>query len=323
MKRLKNSIGSGILFFSFLGIVAAQQPDATVPQSQGQTPQAPAGQMTPVPDRLLQPAPSVQPAQPALPGELPSQRPVFPPAPAPGVQPPRPSSPVIPQKGLPAQTVPPPAQPVTPAQGPSQGTTLQTPRGMEQSGPSVPAAPQQVPFDQTAPAPGEPLSVPQPKGVVQVEFENERVNVLAENNTFGEVMNAMAQKARFTIKLPHDLSSRRISISLYDVPLERAIIRLFSLVQEKNYQVKYGLKGEVERIEVVTSKKAKQPGERGQPSIPGSGRGFETPQRRYSPRMMPPQNVPQPQQPSYVPPQIPPVVQPEEPAGDGENEDMQ
>lgn len=302
MKKLRNSIGTLILVFCVQGSLFAQIPQPPGAQGEDQNVPAPAVQTKPdegdAPEVLMPDAPP-----PAGMGqEMPSQQPVDTSAAPPPA---------------PHQTMPAPAQPVQPTpqrQVPSRRPAFK------------PAHPQGAPvLTAPSPVPGAPGPEAPGRGTMQVEFENEKLNVLAENSTFGEVMNAVAQKARFTLKIPPDLSARKISISIYDATLERAIVRLFSLVQEKNYDVKYGSKGEIERIEVITAKKPKQPGDqRGQQPFPGRG-------RRYAPGQQPamPQNIPQPQQPQqprYIPPQPPSIPlqeQTEDLGADTEVQEMQ
>lgn len=121
-------------------------------------------------------------------------------------------------------------------------------------------------------------------GPVHVKLGEGVVQVLAENSSFGEVMNAMAREMGFRLKIPSDLSGKRVSISLYDVPVDRAIIRLFSLVQEKNYKVKYSKGGQVTNVEVVEVKiSAETPS-----AMPGGNQKISPsvrrqPERRYQP----------------------------------------
>ncbi|UCG78353.1 MAG: hypothetical protein JSV21_00510 [Nitrospirota bacterium] len=89
------------------------------------------------------------------------------------------------------------------------------------------------------------------QGPIDVKYTEGRISVIAEDRTFGEVLDAMSREAKFSHKLPPELSSTRISIRMFDSEMDRAVTRLFSLVQEKNYKVKYGPGGEVSVIEVI------------------------------------------------------------------------
>jgi hypothetical protein len=171
--------------------------------------------------------------------------------------------------------------------------------------------------------------VPATQVPIQVDIANDRLTLLAEDKTFGEVMSALAQKANFTTNLTPDLNSTRISISLHDVPLDRAIIRLFSLVHEKNYSVKYGPNGQIMQVAVIKTKLG--PAVTPQENL--TGRRFIQPQdqsanrlQRYrpqyrvpgepprtaAPQTLPPQpRYPQGPSPQVIPLQNPDVAQPE------------
>jgi len=123
-------------------------------------------------------------------------------------------------------------------------------------------------------------------GPVHVKVIDGMVQVLAENTSFGDVMNAMAKEMGFRLKIPADLSGQKVSISLYDVPVDRALIRLFSLVQEKNYKVKYSPDGNVTHVEVIEVKSSAE-GPSAIPEASGQSRrspvAARQPQRRYQP----------------------------------------
>jgi len=167
----------------------------------------------------------------------------------------------------------PPGQPASP---PSMPAEIAPPAG-GQPGPNVPGA-----------FPSGPNGAPE-KGIgspVHVKVIDGMVQVLAENTSFGDVMNAMAKEMGFRLKIPSDLSGKKVSISLYDVPVDRALIRLFSLVQEKNYKVKYSPDGNVTHVEVIEVKSSAE----GPATVPEAGgesrRGpvaARQPQRRYQP----------------------------------------
>lgn len=145
------------------------------------------------------------------------------------------------------------------------------------------------------------------QGPVQFDLENGLVNLLAEDVTFGEVLNTMALKKDFTMKIPPDVGAKRISIRLYNVDLDRAVTRLFFLVQERNYSVKYHPNGEISHIDVIKGKNAAprsvQTGRRGRSRS-------EPPRRPPVPRARRPQRYrpsePRDQyEPQYIPPQTP------------------
>lgn len=150
-------------------------------------------------------------------------------------------------------------------------------------------------------------------GPIHVQFENEEVSLLAENRSFSDVLSAVAEKAQFSVKIPPDLGARRISVALQAVPLERAIVRLFTLVQEKNYTVRYGQGGRIARIEVVHEKRSPTAASRGRqmaPSRPSAG--IPPKPAPANAGFRPPQPILQP--PPYIPP-TDPLAEPDEDTG--------
>lgn len=151
-------------------------------------------------------------------------------------------------------------------------------------------------------------------GTIHVQFENDEVSLLVENMSFSDVLNAVGEKAAFTVKVPPDLGSRRISVTLQSLPIERAIVRLFSLVQEKNYTVRYGPGGRIARIEVVHEKRSPSAAVRGRQVVP-SRPGVRLPPAKTAPGnagFRPPQPILQP--PPYIPP-TDPLAEPDEDTG--------
>jgi len=88
-------------------------------------------------------------------------------------------------------------------------------------------------------------------GAIEVEYHNGRLMLRAEKRPFGEVMDSVARKVGFAVKIPAELRLKAISIRLVNAPLDRAIGRLFDLVQERNYTVRYLPSGKIGRVEVV------------------------------------------------------------------------
>ncbi len=91
-------------------------------------------------------------------------------------------------------------------------------------------------------------------GPINVELSDGNINLIAEDRSFGEVLDAMAKTVSFTVKVPPELRSRKISIRMYNTDLDRAVTRLFSLVQEKNYKVKFDSSGKITNLEVISGK---------------------------------------------------------------------
>lgn len=143
------------------------------------------------------------------------------------------------------------------------------------------------------------------EGPISVEITGDKVNLLTENRTFGEVFDMLSRKAQFGVTLPSELRSKRISIISNGLDVDRTIVRLFTLVQEKNYKIKYDSSGKVLRVEIIDEKKfTDEQGHKGgrdtirgregseMKSVTTPGRTLNRPTRRYRPQYVRPR-VPQ------------------------------
>ena len=151
------------------------------------------------------------------------------------------------------------------------------------------------------------------EGPIKVELVDGNINLLAEDRTFGEVLDAMAKTVSFTAKVPQELRSRKISIRMYNTNLDRAVTRLFSLVQEKNYKVRFVSSGKITNLEVITGKSLRRLPKAGKAEnqIVKKREARRSKSRRFSPRRRPsrrykPREVPPPEP---VVEQSPPVVE--------------
>lgn len=119
----------------------------------------------------------------------------------------------------------------------------------------------------------------EPPVVTVVELQGNLLSVDLVNAEFGEVMQKIAEKAGLNIEIGGDVPHRRLSTKFRDVELERGIVRLLSLVKEKNYSLKYDLAGALNRVEIYGGivpsppQQARPP----MPGIPQSPRPFSGP----------------------------------------------
>jgi type II secretory pathway component GspD/PulD (secretin) len=145
-------------------------------------------------------------------------------------------------------------------------------------------------------------------GPIKVEFEDGNINLLAEDRSFGEVLDAMAKTVSFTVKVPPELRSKKISIRMYNTELDRAVTRLFSLVQEKNYKVKFDSSGKITNLEVISGKSLRRLPKAGKAEneIVKKREARRSKSRRFSPRRRPSRRY----KPREVPPPEPVVNQP-------------
>jgi hypothetical protein len=126
-------------------------------------------------------------------------------------------------------------------------------------------------------------------GPITVEFKDGNINLLAEDRSFGEVLDAMARTVSFTAKVPPELRSKKISIRMYNAALDRAVTRLFTLVQEKNYKVKFDASGKITNLEVISGKSIRKlPGmDKPENQIVKKREARRARSRRFSPRRRP------------------------------------
>jgi len=87
---------------------------------------------------------------------------------------------------------------------------------------------QNTPKDETAPQP----EVPQQIATIMVE--NNRLSVEFSNKNFGEILQAIGQKAGFRVEGSSSVFSKKVTTKFTDLDIDKGIIRLFSIVKETN-----------------------------------------------------------------------------------------
>jgi len=92
-----------------------------------------------------------------------------------------------------------------------------------------------------------------PKPVSRVEVRDNLLSVELADAEFGGVMNAIAEKAGIKVEITGDVYSKKLTTRFTDVGLERGILRLISLMKEKNYLVQYDAKGGVSKVEIYSA----------------------------------------------------------------------
>lgn len=70
---------------------------------------------------------------------------------------------------------------------------------------------------------------------------------------FGDVMQVISEKSGIEVEITGAVYSRTMTTSFSGLDLERGIARLLSLVQEKNYVIRYDAKGRVSKVEVYSA----------------------------------------------------------------------
>jgi hypothetical protein len=91
------------------------------------------------------------------------------------------------------------------------------------------------------------------KPLCRIEIKEGLLSVKLVDAGFGEVMNEIAEKSGIKVEITGGAYSRTVTTSFNGLDLERGISRLLSLLQEKNYMIRYDSKGRVSKVEVYSS----------------------------------------------------------------------
>ncbi len=89
-----------------------------------------------------------------------------------------------------------------------------------------------------------------PKQIINVEFKNNRLSADLVNAAFGDIIQEISRKAAFSIEGYSSIYTKTITTRFNDLEIDRVIIRLFSLVKEKNYLINYDINGAVFKLEI-------------------------------------------------------------------------
>ncbi len=95
-----------------------------------------------------------------------------------------------------------------------------------------------------------------PSQTIHIALKDDRLSVDLVNVTFGDIIQEIAQKAAFSIEGYSSVFSKTITTKFNDLEIDRGIIRLFSLVKEKNYLINYDTKGAILKLEIYGAETA-------------------------------------------------------------------
>jgi hypothetical protein len=102
-----------------------------------------------------------------------------------------------------------------------------------------------------------------PKPVVNITLDNDRLSVELVDANMGEIIQAIAHKAGFSVEGDSAALSKKLTTRFNNLDVDRGIARLFSLAKENNYLINYDSKGAVSKLEIygaaVSSSAAKTP----------------------------------------------------------------
>jgi len=167
---------------------------------------------------------------------------------------------------------------------------------------------QNTPKDEAAPKPEVPGQI------ATIMIENNRLSVEFSNKNFGEILQAIGQKAGFTVEGSSNVFSKKVTTKFTDLDIDKGIIRLFSLVKETNYLINYDTKGTISKLKIYKIKAVGSTGPIGStPTMPYGSTGRPPSFRSRQHRSL--KDSSQPAVPSPPPsvPQVPQAQQPNAP----------
>ena len=89
-----------------------------------------------------------------------------------------------------------------------------------------------------------------PRQITAIKIENNLLSVELVNANFGETIQAIAQKAGFSIAGSSETFGSKVTTKFDNLEIDRGFARLFSLVKESNYLISYDEKGSISKLEV-------------------------------------------------------------------------
>jgi hypothetical protein len=167
----------------------------------------------------------------------------------------------------------------------------------------------------------EPAPQPEvPKKVSTIIVDNDRLSVEFVNVNFGEIIQAVGQKAGFMIEGSSTTFSKNVTTKFNDLEIDTGIMRLFSFAKESNYRIDYDTKGKMSKLKIYGISAA-----RNIPQTLGTGAPSGTPQTPAISRLRlrlsgtPPESaIPPPPpvgfRPISLPPKVPQVSEVPQPA---------
>ncbi len=78
------------------------------------------------------------------------------------------------------------------------------------------------------------------------------VSFEARDEKVEDLFRALSKEFSFNVNIPSTLASKTVTTTIRHMPLDRAIIRIFSLLNEPNYKIEYSKTGEISAVKVFT-----------------------------------------------------------------------
>lgn len=112
----------------------------------------------------------------------------------------------------------------------------------------------ETPGQATKPAPAPMVdseaAAPVVESRLHVELKDDLLSIDLMDAEFGSVMKAISARAGIKLDMSGPLQQKRLTTKFSNIELERGIIRLMTLMKEKNYTMRYDPRGRVSVIEV-------------------------------------------------------------------------
>lgn len=118
----------------------------------------------------------------------------------------------------------------------------------------MPGFPPRMPDSPPAGLPEQAPDQPLEASISRVEVKDNLLSVDLVNISLGTALNTIAQQSGFRIEGSSETFGKTLSTRFSNLALEEGLIRLLTLVQEKNYLIQHGQAGAVSRLKVFGSK---------------------------------------------------------------------
>ena len=117
-----------------------------------------------------------------------------------------------------------------------------------------------------------------------IEVKDNLLSVELIDAAFPEVINLIAEKSDFEVEFYSDFSEKILTTTFNNIDLERGIVRLLTLIREKNYMVRYDKDGNVSKLEIYGQVSSSLPGSKSRKKVRSQTRRpvYRTPTPRPS-----------------------------------------
>ncbi|MBA4374384.1 MAG: hypothetical protein C0402_16150 [Thermodesulfovibrio sp.] len=110
--------------------------------------------------------------------------------------------------------------------------------------------PGQVTKPAPAPAVVSETAVPAAESRMHIEFKDDLLSLDLVDAEFGSVIKTVAARAGIKVEMSGPIQQKKLTTKFSGIELERGILRLMTLMKEKNYTLRYDTAGRVNALEV-------------------------------------------------------------------------